>query len=394
MAGFFPIYFKNYICRDLAIEQSTFLLGVGNSIGGFAIAFLAPILGALADNRQQKKYFLFVLMLIGALGSMALGAIPTGSFYLAIGVYALAALGFSGGNIFYDALIMQVSKPDHFDQVSGMGFGLGYLGGGLLFVLNVLMYQFPQWFGIESATTAVQWSFVTVGIWWILFSLPLFLFVPENMSIESKKNQKIKNVFIELKNTLKKISHHRPLLWFLLGYMLYIDGINTVIKMAVDFGLSLGFDASHLIKALILVQFVAFPAALIFGWAGNRFGAIKAVIFGLVVYLFVVSYGYHLKTLDQFYFLAGTIGCVQGGVQALSRSIFATMVPSENSAEYFGFFNMIGKFASIFGPLVVGLTTLVTANARSGILSLSIFFVIGIVFLFLSYQGKKKQMVP
>jgi UMF1 family MFS transporter len=303
-------------------------------------------------------------------------------FFVAQGQWLAAALcfvcgtlGFNGGIVFNDALITHVAGPRDYDRVSSLGYALGYLGGGLLFALNVTMTVKPQWFGLGSVAEAVRWSFVTVGVWWVLFTLPMMAWVREQGGVEA--HHTVADSLRELRNTIRNIAGYRPLWLFLVAYWLYIDGVNTVIKMAVDFGLALGLPAASLLGALLLTQFVAFPAAIAFGALGARIGAQRAVLIGIAVYAGLTIYAQWLHTVYEFFAMAVVVGLVQGGVQSLSRSLFGQFVPPGKSAEYFGFYNLMGKFATVLGPLLVGATAALTHDSRAGISSLLVLFVIG-----------------
>jgi UMF1 family MFS transporter len=297
-------------------------------------------------------------------------------------LYIGASLGFWHGNQFYDSLITDVAEEREFDLVSGYGYALGYLGGGVLFLINVLMVTQPDLFGIPDAATAVRLSFLTVGVWWVVFTLPVLWFVREQKAhAPLPAMAAIRAGVRELADTAMHVRANRPLLWFLLAYWFYIDGVNTIIKMAVDYGMSLGLEQKSLISALLLVQFIGFPAALAFGWLGQRVGPKVGIYIGIAVYTAAAGYAYFLQTEVQFFGLAIVIGLVQGGVQSLSRSLYGRLVPPGKSGEFFGFYNMMGKAAAILGPLLTGTVALLTHDSRLAIVSITILFVIGAFFL-------------
>jgi len=322
---------------------------------------------------------LMMVTLLGCAATAGLALVAQGHWVAASLLYMLASLGFWGGIVFNDSLLLHVAAPGEYDLVSGFGYSLGYLGGGLLFAANVTMTLQPQWFGLADATEAVRWSFASVGVWWILFTLPCAIYVHEQRDDRARVPMAtaVRQGFAELRGTLREISRYRPLLWFLAAYILYIDGVNTIIKMAVDYGLSLGFDQSDLIKALLLTQFVGFPAALAFGWLGARIGARRGIFIALAVYLAATCYAYFLDDARDFYVLACVVGLVQGGIQSLSRSYYGRLVPAGKSSEFFGFYNMMGKASAIIGPALVGVTAAVTGDSRLSILSIVILFVGG-----------------
>ena len=293
--------------------------------------------------------------------------------------FALACIGFNASNIFYDALLLDVAADHELDQVSAFGYSAGYLGGGLLFAFNVVMTLKPQWFGLQNAAEAVQWSFLSVALWWLVFSLPLMRNVTERPAQGPPVGmiQAVKEGLVELRHTLRNLSAYRPIVLFLIAYWLYIDGVHTIYMMAVDYGVALGLPSSSLLAALLLTQFVAFPSALALGWLGNRIGAKQGILICISVYLAATLYAYVLDSVVEFFALAVVVGLVQGGVQSLSRSMFGRLVPAEKSGEFFGFYNMMGKFASFLGPLLVAAVALLTGDSRLSITSLVILFVLG-----------------
>ncbi|NKF23319.1 MFS transporter [Solimonas marina] len=372
MAGFFPLFFAEYWAKGLEPGTRTFWLGLASSAVSVIVMFIAPLLGGLADRKGIKKHFLFAATVLGAVSTAAMFWVAQGNWPLALGLFALGSIGFFAGTSFYDSLIVAVAKPEEMDFTSGLGYGLGYLGGGLLFAVNVFMFQSPQTFGLASGAQAVLWSFLMVGVWWMLFSLPLFRWVHEEPMHDQSGSD-----WQELVRTFRQVLTMKPVLLFLLGYWLYIDAVDTIIRMAVDYGVKLGFEPSALIKALLLVQFIGFPAAVLYGWLANRFGTKLMMYIALAVYGGVTIGSYWLQSERDFYLLAAAIGCVQGGIQSLSRSYYARLIPSEQSGQFFGFYNMLGKFAAVLGPIVVGQTALVVDNQRLPILTLLPFFVIG-----------------
>lgn len=382
MAGFFPLFFKQYWSTGTDPVVSTFQLGMTVGVASVIIALLAPVLGSIADRGSAKKKFLFLFALLGIVMTGALYFVAQGHWVLAVILYAGAIIGFYGGNIFNDALMVGLVREEKLDRLSALGFSMGYLGGGLLFLVNVLMTLHPAWFGLPDAATAVRWSFVMVAIWWLLFSIPLFLFVPEPRLPRTQAGvQAIRAGLQQLSDTFRHIRRLRMVFLFLLAYWLYIDGVHTIILMAVDYGLSLGFTSDSLIVALLMVQFIGFPAALFFGWLGQRLGPKTGLYIGVAIYALVTLWAYFLSSVIEFYIMAGLIGLVQGGVQALSRSLYARLIPADKAGEFFGFYGMLGKFAAIIGPFLVGWTALLTGSSRLGILSLLILFVAGMVLL-------------
>ena len=376
LAGFFPAFFRQYWSLGADPTEATLRLGLANGAAGFAMAVLAPLLGAIADRGGYRKRFLVAWSGLGIAATFSLYFVGQGQWALAAAMFTLATLGFNGGIVFYDALLVDVAKPAEYDRVSAYGYALGYLGGGLLFAINVLMVVKPAWFGLANAAAAVRWSFVSVAVWWLLFTLPLAFYVTEHPALPGSKTT-LRASLAELRSTLSQVLGLRNMLIFLAAYWLYIDGVNTIVKMAVDYGMALGFDTQMLLAALLLTQFVAFPAALLFGRIGEWWGARTGVLIGVAVYAGVTAWAYFLHTVVQFFAMAVVIGLVQGGVQSLSRSFFGRLVPEGKSAEFFGFFNMVGKFGTVLGPMLMGIVAYLTGSSRASILSLVLLFAAG-----------------
>jgi UMF1 family MFS transporter len=378
MAGFFPVFFKLYWSGTASATESTFALGIANSTASLIVAILAPVLGAIADRGSAKKRFLALFAFLGSLMTVGLWFVAQGDWPMAALLYVFGSVGFFGSLIFYDSLLVSVAPRARWDAVSSLGFALGYLGGGLLFAVNVLMYAQPALFGLTDSSVAVKLSFLLVGVWWLVFTLPLLFWVEEPRDESTLTLRRaVKAGFGQLAGTLRHMAGQKQIFLFLLGYWFYIDGVDTVIKMAVDYGVGLGFPSEALIIALLLVQFVAFPAALLYNKISEKIGIKAAILMGIGAYMVITVFGYFLKDVTGFYILAGCVGLVQGGLQALSRSAFARLVPPDKSGEYFGFFNMFGKFATIIGPVLMGFVTQATGDARLGILSLLVLFVAG-----------------
>ena len=378
MAGFFPLFFKEYWADPHNPSQSTFYLGMANSIASIVVASLAPLLGSIADQGSAKKKFLIFFAFLGVIMTGGLWMVSQGNWQMAVLFYVIATIGFASGNVFYDSLLPGLASEERVDIVSSLGFGLGYLGGGLLFLVNVFMYLKPEIFGISDGATAIKLSFLSVAVWWAVFTIPLILFVPEpkNYDAVDIKNA-IQMGWIQLIQTFDEIRNMKVVGTFLLAYFFYIDGVDTIIKMAVDYGMSLNFSGESLIIALLIVQFVAFPAALIYGQLASKVGIKTAIMIGIIAYSFITFLGYFITKAWHFYVLAILIGLFQGGIQALSRSLYTRIIPAEKSAEFFGFYNMLGKFAAIIGPALMGTISLVTGSARLGILSILLLFILG-----------------
>ncbi|MGH7497148.1 MAG: MFS transporter [bacterium] len=394
MAGFFPIFFKEYWSQGAEVTESTAMLGFANSFASIFVAALAPLLGAMADAGRQKKAFLIFFAYLGALASGALFLVPPGAWLGAALTYAFGIVGFSGSLIFYDALLPAIVAEKRIDFVSSLGYGMGYLGGGLLFACNVWMTLSPATFGLADAGEAVRISFITVALWWGLFTLPVIFLVPEPHLREVTKTQSaIRAGWQQLLHTFHRVRHLRTILLFLIAYWLYIDGVDTIIRMAVDYGLSIGFKSEDLIVALLITQFVGFPSAIFFGKLGEKIGAKRSIFIGIGVYLLVVIWATQMTEKFEFYALAVTIGLVQGGIQALSRSFYSRLIPHDQAGEFYGFYNLLGKFAVIFGPVLMGLTGLISRSSRVGMASIAILFLAGGVLLYFVDEQKGREEV-
>jgi len=413
MAGFFPIFFKSYWSAGTDVNTSTAQLGVGNSLASLAVALMAPVLGAVADRGTARKKFLLSFAYLGVLATAALCVVGEGHWETAILVYAIGILGFSGANVFYDSLLPEVAAEEEIDFVSGLGFAMGYLGGGVLFAMNVFVVLKPEMFGLTSST-AVRLSFLTVAIWWGAFTLFTLFWVKETPHVidGAGTGDMFSAGFRQFLGTLRKRRHLKTVFLFLLAYWLYIDGVDTIIRMAVDYGLSLGFASSDLILALLITQFVGFPAALVFGRLGQRWDVRKAIFLAIGVYMFITVWGILMTRKSDFYMLAILIGTVQGGIQALSRSYYSRLIPKAQAGEFYGFYNMLGKFAAILGPTLIGVVGLVVrgrlmppapspaqiraveqAASRWSIGSLLILFLVGgILFHFVDEEKGRREI--
>ncbi len=381
IAGFFPIFFREFWSMEVDATITTFRLGVASSVSSLVIVVLAPILGAISDRAGIKKKLLMIFAFIGILSTFGLFLVGQGMWELAIILFVVASLGFAGGNVFYDALLLNVApSSDHIHQVSGFGYALGYLGGGVLFAINVLMVLNPEQFGLQDAGQAVKVSFLTVAIWWAVFSIPIMLFVKEVPVAKQRSASAVTLGFRQLRHTCRDLRNNRSILLFLLAYWFYIDGVDTVFRMSVDYGLSIGLNSNDLITALLLVQFVAFPAALIFGKLGQKIGAKAGIYIGIFVYIVATVWAYFITSGTEFFILASMIGLVIGGIQALSRSMLGELIPHEQAGEYYGFFNMVGKAAAVIGPVLVGWSATMFGT-RSSILSVIILLVVGGILL-------------
>lgn len=381
MAGFFPVFYSQ-LSQDLSAQDSQFWFNITLAASSLLVGVSAPVLGAIGDRGGSRKKFLVTFAMLGAVMTAGLAWVHAGMWQVGLLLYGLGTIGFSGANLFYDSMIVDVSKEAEFDLVSAFGYSLGYVGGGLLFAVNVLMVTKPELFSLDGQVAAVRTSFLSVAIWWTAFTVPLLLGVEETPTKnKASRLRAVREGLTQLAGTLREIRKLKILVLFLVGYWLYIDAVNTVIKTAVFFGdRVLSLPQAALITALLVTQFVAFPAALAFGWLGKRIGPRLAILIGLAVYVGALVYAWRwLASAADFYKLAIAIGLVQGGVQALSRSLYARLVPVSRTAEFFGFFNMVGKFAAILGPLLMAAIPIVIrgADERDSILALPLLFIVG-----------------
>jgi MFS transporter, UMF1 family len=389
----FPIYFVKVAGAGLAGGAATQRLATVNTIALVIIALASPVLGAVSDYGGNKKRFIAAFMGVGAAAVVGLFFVHTGDLTLASWLFVLALIGVAGSFVFYEALLPHLARGGELDRVSTAGYALGYVGGGILLALNLAWIQKPAWFGLpagpgldeSAATLPARLAFLSVAVWWLVFSIPLFRRVPEppaRLEPDEQRGQSpIRMAFVRLGETFRELRGYRQAFLMLLAFLIYNDGIQTIIKMATAYGTELGIDQSALIGAILLVQFVGIPCSFLFGMLAGRIGAKRALFLGLLAYTAISILGYYMKTATHFYVLAGLVGMVQGGTQALSRSLFASMIPQHKSGEFFGFFSVFEKFAGIFGPLIFAGTIAATGSSRNAILSVIGFFAVGAAIL-------------
>jgi len=385
VATVLPIYYADVAGADLPPHLRTAYWGYASGIGLLIVALISPILGAASDYLGAKKKFLFCFLLLGIFGSAGLYFVGRGDWLLAAVLCIIGNIGFSAGNVFYEALLPHIARDDEIDRVSAAGFALGYVGGGVLLLINLSWIMFPDFFGFADKSAAVRWSFVSVAVWWAVFSVPLFLFVPEPPASGKHQfsgfHQPILLACKNLWQTFRHIRAYKEVFLFLCAFWLYMEGIGTIIKMATIYGKEIGIASHSLIGAFILVQFVGIPFTFAFGQLAGRLGAKRGIMVSLVVYMGISVFGFFMTTGWHFWVLACAVGMVQGGAQALSRSLFASMVPVQKSAEFFGFFSVSSKFAGVLGPFFFGVLSQSMGGSRYSILFLIIFFIIGMALL-------------
>ncbi len=379
LAGFFPIIYAEYFAVSIDQSERTLYLGISNSAASLLLIISAPFFGLLADRFNKKKLFLSVFALISIVSTFLLSFISTNSFILASMLFSISLLGFMMANVFYDSMLLDFEN-DKFNKISSYGYAFGYLGGGLAFVIALLFLYYAGHSEIELIASK-KIVFILTSLWWLLFMMPLILFWKDDA-----RSDKLK---ISIPQSFKELFSNKKIFYFLLAYWVFIDGVDTVIRMAVNYGLTIGFSSTDLLIALLVTQFVSFPGTLVILKISDLFSIEKAIIFCLLIYLGITYFAYSLYSVQQFYMIAALIGFAQGGIQALSRSYFAALIPDNRSSEYFGIYNMLGKFAALLGPLVVGLVTFYTSDSRIGIASISIFFIIGLILFNYSFSRVK-----
>lgn len=401
LAALFPILFRTVWSVD-SPDLTTSRLGFANSIIGLVVAIVSPFIASFSGISGNRKSYLILWSILAILATMTLTFIPSGSWLVALIFFGMARIGFQFSSLFYDAMLIDVTSPRRYHRVSSLGFAFGYVGGAILFGINIMMVQFWQQLRLPSIEFAQRLAFVTVGIWWFIFSLPLW-----NLSIEKKssalinREKRIKQTIVRLWETLKFLMSNKNVAVFLLAYWFYIDGVHTVILMAADFGLALGFSSGGLLGALLVVQIIAFPSSLLLGWLAERFRAKPVIAVSILIYIVITGVGgMIMKNSTDFLVFALTTGVVQGGIQALSRSLYCTIIPQERFTELIGIFNMVGRFAMIVGPLLFAIAHKMTIKfevlhnipaVRIGMVSLSFLFVIGFILLFSVHEPRKGE---
>ncbi|MGF7058112.1 MFS transporter [Brassicibacter mesophilus] len=377
-----PLYFKAAAeSAGIAASTSTAYWGYANSISTLILSLLAPILGTIADYRNYKKKFFTFFLFTGVFFTVMYSFVPQSQWIWLLALYIITAIGFSGANIFYDSFLVDVTTNDRMDRISTSGFAFGYIGSTIPFIICIAIILLSQKEILPiSYISACKISFIITAIWWFTFSLPFLKNVKQKHYVEPEPNP-VLNSFKRLFKTLKNIKSHKKLFIFLLAYFFYIDGVGTIIKMATSYGSDLGVSPTSLLIILLVTQFVAFPCALLYGKLSQRFSTKKLIYFAIIIYIGICIYAYFLKTTLDFWILAMLVGTSQGGIQALSRSYYAKLVPKENSNEFFGFYNIFGKFAAIFGPFLVGIVAQMTGKTNNGVFSIIILFIIGGILL-------------
>ena len=377
-----PIYFKSVAeSGGMSSSNSTALWGYTISLSTMVVSLLAPLLGTIADYKGNKKKFFKFFFTIGVLFTTLLAFIPENNPILLLICYGFTLVGFSGTNIFYDAFLVDVSTKERMDKVSSYGFALGYIGSTIPFMISIAVVLLTQMELLPiTLPLACKITFLITSVWWLIFTFPILKNVNQIYYVEPEKNP-VQKSFKRLFSTLKEIKSHKNIFLFLIAYFFYIDGVDTIIGMASSYGTDLGISMVSLLIILLLTQFVAFPFTILYGKLSEKFGGKKLLYVGILTYTIICIYGYFIKTTLDFWILAMAVGSAQGGIQAISRSFFGKMVPKEHANEFFGFYNIFGKFAAIMGPFLVAIITQATGETKNGILSLILLFIIGFICL-------------
>jgi UMF1 family MFS transporter len=382
IAAVFPIYYQKVAAAGQPEVTAMSRFAWATTLAILIVAVVAPVLGAIADYTAIKKRLLAVFLAIGASATAAMFWIERGDWQFALVLFVIGNVGVAGTIVFYESLLPHlVSSEQDLDRVSTAGYAVGYLGGGVLLAINLMMIQKPEWFGIPDAGTATRLALASVAVWWVMFSIPLFRVVPEPAVRIEADERPGGNAFLtatkRLRETLHELSRYRDAFVFLLAFLLYNDGIQTMIRMATIYGTQIGLPESAMITALLLTQFIGIPCAIVFGMLGSRIGAKTAVFGGLAVYVLITLLGYFMSTATHFFALAVLVGMVQGGTQALSRSLFASMIPRHKSSEFFAFFSVFERYAGVLGPAIFAFVIEHSGSGRSAILAVAVFFVVG-----------------
>jgi UMF1 family MFS transporter len=382
IATVFPIYYQKVAAagQPEAVAMSRFAWATTLAI--LIVAIVAPVLGAIADYTAIKKRLLAAFLAIGAAATGAMYWIGRGDWQFALVLFVIGNVGVAGTIVFYESLLPHLVEEQDLDRVSTAGYAVGYMGGGVLLAINLMMIQKPEWFGIPDAGTATRLALASVAIWWVVFSIPLFRSVAEPVPRrEADERPGGGNAFLggtkRLLETFQELRRYRDAFVFLLAFLLYNDGIQTMIRMATIYGTQIGLPESAMITALLMTQFIGIPCAFVFGMVAARIGARTAVFAGLAVYVLITLLGYFMTTAAHFFVLAGLVGMVQGGTQALSRSLFASMIPRHKSSEFFAFFSVFERYAGVLGPAIFAFVVEHSGSGRSAILAVAVFFILG-----------------
>ncbi|PAD45419.1 MFS transporter [Shouchella clausii] len=388
----FPLFFKA-VATDSGLSDatSTAYLGYTIAIATFILAMLSPILGTIADYEGLKKRFFVFFFSLGAGSTALLAFVPGDHWLILLILYTVTAVGFAGANVFYDAFLVDVTEENRMHDISARGYGLGYIGSCIPFLISIALIVLAQLEIIPlSFYAASKIAFLITALWWAAFTIPMLKHVTQRY-YKKREARPIANSFKQLGQTFKEVRQYKPLFLFLLAYFFYIDGVGTIIRMSTAYGSDLGISATDLLIVLFVTQIVAAPCSILYGRLSQRFTGKKMLYAGICVYIVVCVYAFFLRTTLDFWILAMLVATSQGGIQALSRSYFAKLVPKQKANEFFGFYNVFGKFAAVMGPLLLGLTTQLTGNTNAGVFSLIALFLIGFALLAKVPEPKDEQ---
>jgi UMF1 family MFS transporter len=383
IAAVFPIYYRRVAAGGIPEADAMSRFAWATAIAILIVAIVAPVLGAIADHSAVKKKMLAVFAALGITSAFAMFWVTEGEWLLALTLFVLGNIGIAGSIVFYESLLPHLVTAEELDRVSAAGYAIGYLGGGILLAINLLMIQQPGLFGLPDAGLGTRLSFASVGLWWLIFTVPLMVVVPEPRSLVSVTRQRIslgQGVRV-LMQTFRELRQYRQALLFLVAFLIYNDGIQTMIRVASIYGESIGLDSGAMITALLVTQFIGVPAAFGFGALASRIGPKRGILLGLGVYTIISALGYYMTTATHFFVLAILVGLVQGGTQALSRSLFASMIPRQKSSEFFAFFGVFERYAGVLGPAIFAIVVSHSGSGRNAILAVLLFFVAGAALL-------------
>ena len=393
LAAVLPIFYQSVAASGLPNHEATSYWAFTQTIGMILVALLSPILGAMADLSRRKMAFLRVFAICGSVACMLMFFAGSGDWLYVSVLFILATIGFSGGNTFYDSLLPEIAAPDERDEISAKGYMYGYIGGGVLLAVNIVMLEKWEMLGFPNKLVATQTVFLSVGIWWLLFSLPIFRHLQDPVRTDRQSvSYYTKQGFGRLAQTIKRVKHYPELLKYMVSFWFFNDGISTIIGMAAIYGAGMGIQTSHLIIALLITQFVGIPFTYLFAKFARRLGSKRSLYVSLSTYIVIVFFGYFMTTALHFYILAFLVGMVQGGSQAVARSVYSQMVPISRASEFFGFLSLSSKVSASIGPAVFGMVGLMTGSTRLAILSILFFFIIGIILLaFVDIEKGRKE---
>jgi MFS transporter, UMF1 family len=383
IAAVFPIYYRRVAAAGLPEAEAMSRFAWATAIAILIVAIIAPVLGAVADHAAVKKKMLAAFASLGITSAFAMFWVTEGEWLFALVLFMIGNIGIAGSIVFYESLLPHLVSAEELDRVSTAGYAIGYLGGGILLGINLAMIQQPAWFGLANAGLGTRLSFASVGLWWLIFSLPLMIVVPEPATLASRTRQRLSLTqgVRGLMQTFRELRDYRHALLFLLAFLIYNDGIQTMIRVAAIYGESIGLDSGAMIAALLLTQFIGVPAAFGFGALASRIGPKRGILLGLGVYTLISALGYYMTTSTHFFLLAILVGLVQGGTQALSRSLFASMIPRHKSSEFFSFFGVFERYAGVLGPALFAVVVAHSGSGRNAILAVLLFFIVGAALL-------------